>query len=290
MGPKRACAIEARGDFVEDEQHPALVAEAAHFAQILRVVEVHRVRRLEDWLADDRGDFAAVLVDYAAKRLRVSVIPLAPCRDGRLLRKEVLRHYPLEERVHSVGVGERHRERGITVVTALQREKSVALWVPERVLVLNGHLRGDFHGDRPGVREEHAIKTMRRNRRELFCEFNGGIMGEAAEHHVAHLLRLTTYRLDDCRVVVAMRDAPPARHRVDEPRTVGKFDLHAGRRFRVQDWRRILERGVGVPDPCAIIFKRRHLKISEKSTSGYGPPMSKRGMRTTTGENPQRER
>ena len=32
----------------------------------------------------------------------------------------------------------------------------------------------------------------------------------AAEHHVAHLFRLTTYRLDDCRVVVAMRDTPPA--------------------------------------------------------------------------------
>ena len=96
------------------------------------------------------------------------------------------------------------------MVAALQREKSVALWVPERVLVLNGHLRGDFHGDRPGVREEHAIKTMRRNRRELFCEFYGRVVGKAAEHHVAHLFRLTTYRLDDCRVVVAMRDTPPA--------------------------------------------------------------------------------
>ena len=176
------------------------------------------------------------------------------------------------------------------MVAALQREKPIALWMPKRVLVLDGHLRGDFHGDRPGVCEKHAVEPARRNRRELLCKFYGRVVGKAAEHHVAHLFRLTTYRLDDCRVVVAMRDTPPARHRVNESRTVGKFDLHARRRFRVQHRRRVVKRCVGVPDPRAVIFERRHPNISEKSTSGYGPPMSKRGTRTTTGENPQRER
>ena len=210
MGPQWACPVKSRRNLVENEQHPALIAEAAHLAQVVGVVEVHRVRRLEDWLANDRCDFAAVFIYHAAKRLSVRVIPLAPCRDGRLLREEVLRHYPLEERMHSIGIGERHRKRGVAVIAALQRKKSVALWVSERVLVLDGHLRCDLDGNGTRVCEKHAIKTGRRNRRKLLCKFYGRIVGETAEHNMAQLLRLTAYRLDYRRVVVAMRDAPPA--------------------------------------------------------------------------------
>ena len=49
--------------------------------------------------------------------------------------------------MHSIGVGERHRKRGIAVVTALQREEPVSLWMSKCVLVLDCHLRGDFDGD-----------------------------------------------------------------------------------------------------------------------------------------------
>ena len=40
--------MEARGDFVEDQQRPVGVAQGAHLGEVPRVVEVHGVRGLED--------------------------------------------------------------------------------------------------------------------------------------------------------------------------------------------------------------------------------------------------
>ena len=55
-----ARAVEARGDLVEDEHDVPLVADAAHHGKMLGRIEVHRVRRLEDWLADHSSYLAVV--------------------------------------------------------------------------------------------------------------------------------------------------------------------------------------------------------------------------------------
>ena len=46
----------------------------------------------------------------------------------------------------------------------------------------------------------------------------------------------------------------------DEFLTIGSLYLHAGRRFRVKDWRRIFQRGIRMPDPRAIVFERCHFR------------------------------
>ena len=146
--PAGARPVAAGGDFVEDEQDAVFVAEAAHFAQVGGMVEVHRVRGLEDGLADERGNLVRVFLHDPAQRGGVGGIPRRVGRDARLFGEEVPRHDAPEERVHAVRVRERHAERRVAVVAALQGEEPIPLGAPPRVLVLDGHLRRDLDGNR----------------------------------------------------------------------------------------------------------------------------------------------
>ena len=62
---------------------------------------------------------------------------------------------------------------------------------------------------------------------EPFGQFHRWFVRETAEHDMAHLLALATNRLDDRRMVVSVRHAPPAGNGVNQPPPVGKLDFHA---------------------------------------------------------------
>ena len=54
-GEQGAGAAEAGGDFIEDQQHPMLIAHPAQAAEILGMVEPHPAGPLDDRLDDHRG-------------------------------------------------------------------------------------------------------------------------------------------------------------------------------------------------------------------------------------------
>ena len=231
------------------------------------MVEVHRVRRLEDRLADDGRDLVLVRLHRAQHRREVRRVPFTAKRHGRLFGKEVVRHDVAKEHVHAIGIRKRHCERGVAVVPALQRRELRAPRTPLRPLVLHGHLRGHLHGDRPRVREKHAVEARRRTCGEPLGQLNRRFVRETAEHDMAHPLALATNRLDDRRMVVSVRHAPPAGDGVNQPPPVGEFDLHALRRARHAHGRRILQRGVRMPD-------MRLVEIAEPGGHFVGVPSS----------------
>ena len=154
------------------------------------------------------------------------------------------------------------------MVTTLQRHELVPLGMPQGILVLHGHLRRDLDRNRTRVGEEDAVESGRRKGRELLRELNRRIVREPTEHHMTEPLGLPPNRLDDRRMIVAVRDAPPAGHRIHELPSIGQLDRDAGRRLRELHRRRIPERGIGMPDMRTIVVQGTHAKISEKSTSG----------------------
>ena len=129
MRPERSGSVEARRDFIENEQRARLVAETPHFPQVAGMVEVHRVRGLEDGFADDGHELAPVRLHRASQGFGVGVAPFVSDCARRLVREEMPRHDSAEEGVHAIGVGERHAKGCVAVVAALERQEPVALRV-----------------------------------------------------------------------------------------------------------------------------------------------------------------
>ena len=86
--------------------------------------------------------------------------------------------------MHAIGIAERHCAARIAVVAAEQRHELALARETACMLVLDGHLRGDLHGDGAGVREEHTVEAGRRELHKSFGKRDRGFVRETAEHHV----------------------------------------------------------------------------------------------------------
>ena len=84
------------------------------------------------------------------------------------------------------------------------------------MLVLHRHFGGAFHGNASRVCEENLVQAIRQKFYKALAEFNGGLVGETAEHHVTHLFALLLNRFDNFGSVVPVSQSPPAGYGVNE--------------------------------------------------------------------------
>ena len=87
-------------------------------------------------------------------------------------------------------------------------------------------------------------------------------MGQAAEHHMAHLFYLLCDGAVDRRVIVAVDNAPPRRHAVDQFGAVGKPDAASVSRFGFISRQRIGGRCIGVPQVLPVPGIAQGFKIN----------------------------
>jgi hypothetical protein len=73
-------------------------------------------------------------------------------------------------------------------------------------------------------------------------------VGEPAEHHVRHLFELVAHRRVQDRVPVAVHDAPPRRHPIDQLTSVHESQTDTGGRRDRQRGRWSRRRAIGMPD------------------------------------------
>ena len=217
-GPPRAGAPEAGGDLVVDRQQPVLAGHLGEGGDGRRVVGVHAARALEDRLDDHRGELVGVPGGEVADLLGPGVELLGVGAGTRGSRGEdVLGEGALPQRVHAaVRVGHRHRREGVAVVAAADREESGAAPLAATDLRLEGHLHRDLDRDRAGVGEEDPGQRLRGHLDEPLDEADRGLVGQPAEHHVAHRVQLRAGGGVELRDPVAVDRAPPARHAVDD--------------------------------------------------------------------------
>ncbi len=81
---------------------------------------------------------------------------------------------------------------------------------------LEAHLDRDLDGDRAGVAQENVLKAVGGDLREPRAEADRWLVGEPAEHDMAHASQLCADRLIQGRVAVSVDGGPPRRHPIDQ--------------------------------------------------------------------------
>ena len=84
----------------------------------------------------------------------------------------------------------RHRPQRIAVIAMLQRQQTVFMRLATRVLILNRHLDGHFHRDRPGVGDKHLVQPGRRQSHQPLSQLHRRGMSQSTKHHMTHVLQL----------------------------------------------------------------------------------------------------
>ena len=177
---------------------------------------------------------------------------------GRLVGEDLLRQHLAEHRVHPAHrVADAHAAEGVAVVAAAHGQHPGPLGVPEAALVLQHHLQRDLDAHRAGVGEEDVLEPVRCQRDQPLSQPDRGGVGEAAEHHVRHVVELAAYGGVELRHGVPVDRRPPRRHPVDElgAAAIGSSEPqpYAGRGLDQPHRRRLGHRRVGVPDVLAVV-------------------------------------
>ena len=254
-GKQLTRAPETGGDFVENQQHAVFAAQSLRPLQIFGRVKIHSARPLHDRLHNQRGDFSAVFVQQIRQRRNRLFAPRL-AEFHRRLRQEKLHRQTLgKQAVHSGnGVAHRHRVPSVAVIARPQRGKLAAPRRAQRVLVLHRHLHCHFHRHRTAVGIKHRVQTRRQDAQQRLRQLCRRIVGETAEHDMAHLFKLEDGGAVQARMVVAVHRRPPRRHAVKQPPAVFQ-----GNRYPVGPLDRINRRGIGgggirMPDMAAVEF------------------------------------
>ena len=197
---------------------------------------------------------------------------------GRAGREDLLGQHSGEERVHPADrVADAHRRERVAVVAAADGEHPPPRTPGSRVH-LPGHLERHLDRHRAGVGEEHVLQPVGRELQQPSPQRDGRLVGEAAEHHVAHPPELAGDRRVELGHGVAVDRAPPRRHRVDDLTggavAVAQPQPHPGCRLDQVGVGRHEGRGVRVPEMVAIegqqFVVRRVLAPSSGMSAGPG--------------------
>ncbi len=105
---------------------------------------------------------------------------------------------------------------GVAVVAAAPGEQPPPLRAAARAPVLQAHLDRDLDRDRARVGEEDVLQRLRGDLHERGRQPDRGLVGEPAEHHMAHPPELVADGLVEHRMGVAVDGRPPGRHPVDQ--------------------------------------------------------------------------
>ncbi|SKY86054.1 Uncharacterised protein [Mycobacteroides abscessus subsp. abscessus] len=248
-GEQFAGAPESGGDLVEDQQHIVLVADSTQFPEIGGVVETHTSGALDDGFDDDRGQFVAVRDDSGLYGVDVVGIELR----GRGGHEHLVGQNPTPHRVHPpLGIADAHRGEGVAVVPTAPGQQARAARLATTAPILQRHLHRDLDRHRTRIAEEHLLQGCWCDVDEQLREPRGGLVGQSAEHHVAHRLQLIARCGVEDRVAITVDGGPPRAHSVDDRTAVGECESHA---VGVADDARLRRRrhgAVGMPDVCCV--------------------------------------
>ena len=263
------------------------IAQFSHPSQIVRMVKAHSPRALHDRFENDRGNGCVVFGDQRLEGCKVRRIPGLMKLHPRPVGEEMRGQYAPEKLVHAGdGVAYGHGLKRIAVIAAADRQQFRFGRQPLSPPILRGHFNRHLHGHGSGVREEDLFQPRWRQRQQFAPQIDGRFMGDAAKHHMGHVLHLRVQRGVQLWVVVTVNRRPPGRHAVDQLFAAGEPEAHAaGARDRVNRQRR-RRRGVRMPQMIAIEVQ---IVCAKRPTPGHrGTPVRAR-PRMTVKRSPYKE-
>ena len=187
-------------------------------------------------------------------------------RAGRLRQEILHRQAARKQAVHAFfRVAYRHGMPGVAVITRADGGETAAFALPYGVLVLQRHLHRHFHRHRAAVGIKHLVEGRRQQFQQQLREPHRRLVGEPAEHHMAHLRQLCGGRGVEARVVVAVQRRPPRRSAVHQPFAVGQLDAATFRPCHDVHRLGVGHGGVGVPNVAAVDL-REGFPIHDEAT------------------------
>ena len=259
--PEAPGAAVAGEDLVRDQEDVVPIAERARLGEVLRGVDAHPRRALDERLEDDRRDLVRARADHAREiferaRVRRRIVG---GEDTDAVEEE-----PRERAPEDLDARQRRSADRVSVERALERDEALSRGTTRLAPVLRGELHRRLHRGRPVVDEERAREAGRRDADDLFREAGGRLVGDPPEGAVSERARLLGERTDEARMTVAERGDPPRRVRVEvappvdveEPRSLGPRDDEGLARLPLVGGR------VRVPEVLAVepdeLVARRH--------------------------------
>jgi len=134
---------------------------------------------------------------------------------------------PEEARHEVVQFAHAHGAERVAVVPAAQGAEAVAALLAALELGLEGHLQRHLHGRAAVVGEEGPGEVRGQLGPQPHHQIQGGLVGEAREHHMVELRGLALQGAHQPRVAVAVQAGPPARDAVQHPLAVGQQQVAA---------------------------------------------------------------
>ena len=186
-----AGAAEAGGDFVENQQHTVLIAQAAGTAQVFGVIEIHAARALHDGFEDQRGEVVGLFGKQGFQCAGGIGRPWFVKAAFGLWQKILHRQAAAEQAVHAgFGVAYRHGVPSVAVVASTDGGELVFVGESFGLLVLQRHFHCHFYRYRSAVGKKDFVEAGGQDANQALGQAGGRFVGEAAEHDVAHLLQL----------------------------------------------------------------------------------------------------
>ena len=119
-------------------------------------------------------------------------------------------------------VADAHRVERVAVVAAPPGRQPALRRAPAARWYCSAHLHRHLDADRAGVGRGRRARAVRGQLDEGPREPHRRLVGEPAEHHVAHPGQLVGHRRVQRRVAIAVDGRPPRRHAVDQLPPVGQ--------------------------------------------------------------------
>ncbi len=210
---------EAGGDLIKDQQHVVVARQLPQCPDVAGAVEGHPTGTLDHGFHDDRRDLVSVAGQQVREVRQIPRVGRDIEADGWLVREDLGRQHPPPELMHAADrVAHGHRMECVAVIAPAPGHQPNLLRTPRRPPVLDRHLGGDLDGHGAGVREEHVAQRLRRHLHQPGGQPDRRLVGQAAEHHVAHLCRLGMQGGVQSGVRIAVDGGPPGGHSVDQLR------------------------------------------------------------------------
>ena len=127
-----------------------------------------------------------------------------------------LAHQTAEQGEEAGASPERHGPQSVAVVAAIEGNERATPRLAAIGPILERDLERDLDGRRAVVGKECSAQIRRKQQRQRGRKIDGGLMGEACEHHMLEPVGLACERLIELGVRVAVRAGPPGGHEVED--------------------------------------------------------------------------
>ena len=155
------------------------------------------------------------------------------------------------------------------MVAAARGQKLAAPACPPALLVLQRHFQRHLYRHRAGIGKKHAFKPRRHEAQQPFGQGHGGLVREAAKHHMGHAPGLTVQGVHEAWMVVTVHGSPPRGHAVHKLPALCQHNAVGVGAANSTEHGRLRGRRIGMPHGLMVAVHKRLLTLCPQLRSTF---------------------